>query len=237
MDKETRFRHIVGYKTGVDLWVRTAPQNETPPRTEQGNWFLRTWYDRTDLSPLFQRFYDLGPEVKKHWRKVIHHYVTSEEIMSTLRENALAASVSFSALEGLTRSIINTYPCKNDWLNDDLSLKRGKGIIAAIEMAARLEFGPHSRIFREASEQIYQIRNATFHTDLAAEEDPLNAYYRWNASQTLVEIFLLHKMGLDKIPNRTDLGTFNVNGKDMYQDMLKEWLDFSLTNYNINPNE
>ena len=69
------------------------------------------------------------------------------------------------------------------------------------------------------------------------DEDPLNAYYRWNASQTLVEIFLLHKMGLDKIPNRTDLGTFNVMGKDMYQDMRKEWLDFSQTNDDTNPNE
>lgn len=235
--QRTQFRHIVGYKNGVDLWVRTAPPSETPPKTEQGNWFLRTWYDRTDLSPLFQRFYGLEPEVKKHWRRVIHRYAGSEVIMGTLQDSALAASVSFSALEGLTRSIISTYPCKDEWLNEYLRLKGGKGIIDAIEMAAQLEFGPHSQTFREASEQIYLIRNATFHTDLMADEDPLNAYYRWNASQTLVEIFLLYKMGLDKIPNRTDLGTFNVNGKDMYQDMRKEWLDFSLTNDNSNPNE
>lgn len=235
--QKTRFRHIVGYKDGVDLWARTAPQNETPPKTEQSNWFLQTWYDRTDLSPLFQHFYNLEPETKNHWRKVIHQYVTSEEIMGTLRESALAASVSFAALEGLARSIINTHPCKNEWLNNYLSLKRGKGIKDAIEMAAQLEFGPHSKTFREASERIYLIRNATFHTDLMNDEDPLNAYYRWNASQALVEIFLLSRMGLDKIPNRTALGTFNVMGKDMYQDIRKESLDFSLVNDISNSDE
>ena len=67
--QRTLFRHIVGYKGGVDLWVRTAHQNETLPKTGQGNWFLRTWYDRTDLSPLFQCFYDLEPEVKKSLAK------------------------------------------------------------------------------------------------------------------------------------------------------------------------
>ena len=235
--QKTRFRNIMGYKDGVAMWARTATQNETPLKTEQGNWFLRTWDDRTDLSPLFQRFYDLEPEVKNHWRKVIHRYATSEEIMGTLRDSALAASVSFSALEGLTRSIISTYPCKDDWLNEYLRLKRGKGIIDAVGKTAELEFGPHSKTFREASERIYLIRNATVHTDLMTDEDPLDAYYRWNASQTLVEIFLLHKMGLDKIPNRTDLGMFNVMGKDMYQDMRKEWLDFSLTNDDSDLNE
>ena len=224
--QHARFHTIVGYKDGIDLWVRTSPQRETPFRTQQGNWFLRTWYDPTDLSPLFQRFYGLDPDVKKHWGKVIYQYASSEEIMGTLGESALAASVSFAALEGLTRSIISTYPCKNEWLKDDLSLQNGKGIKSAVEMVAKREFGQHSQTFREASEQIYTVRNATFHTDLTFTEDPVNAYHRWNASQALVEILLLSQMGLEKIPNRTAHGTFNVMGKDMYEDIRKEELNF-----------
>ena len=224
--QHARFHTIVGYKDGIDLWVRTSPQRETPLSTLQGNWFLRTWYDPTDLSLLFQHFYDLDPDVKKHWGKVIYQYANSEEIMGTLGESALAASVSFAALEGLTRSIISTYPCKDEWLKDDLSLKNGKGIKNAVEMVAKREFDRHSQTFREASEQIYTVRNATFHADLTSDEDPINAYHRWNASQALVEILLLSQMGLEKIPNRTAHGTFNVMGKDMYEDIRKEELNF-----------
>ena len=208
------------------LWVHTLPQRETPLSTQQGNWFLRTWYDRTELSPLFQHFYGLDPDVKKQWRKVISQYASSEEIMGTLGESALAASVSYAALEGLTRSIISTYPSKDEWLKDDLSLKNGKGINNAVEMVAKQEFGQYSQTFREASEQIATVRNATFHTDLTSDEDPVNAYYRWNASQALVEILLLSQMGLEKIPNRTVHGTFNVMGKDMYENIRKEELTF-----------
>ena len=224
--QHARFHTIVGYKGGVELWVRTSPQRKTPLSTRQDNWFLRTWYEPTDLSPLFQQFYGLDPYVKKHWGKVIYQYAKSEEIMGTLQDSALAASVSFAALEGLARSIISTYSCKDEWLKNDLSLKTGKGIKDAIEMVAKREFGEHSRIFREASEQIYTVRNATFHTDLTSDEDPINAYYRWNASQALVEIILLSQMGMKKIPNRTAHGTFNVMGKDMYADMRKEELAF-----------
>ena len=191
---------------------------------------MRTWYARTDLSLLFRNFYGLAPDVKKHWVKVIHQYANSEEIMGTLQDSALAASVSFAALEGLTRSIISISPCKVEWLKGDLSLKGGKSIKDAVEMIAKWEFGQHSQIFRKASEQIYAIRNATFHTDLTADEDPRNEYYRWNASQALVEILLLSQMGLKEIPNRTSLGKFNVMGKDMYEDIRKEELVFEQRN-------
>ncbi len=221
-----RFRSITGYKDGWAWWVRTYPQSETQIKTLQGNWFLRPSYFPIELSPLFQNFYGLAPDVKKHWRKVISQYVTSEEIMGTLRKSSLAASVSFAALEGLTRSIISTYPCKDEWLKKDLSLKRGKNIKGAIEMVANQELGRHSKTFREASEQISTIRNATFHNDLTSDEDPINAYHRWNASQALVEILLLSMMGLKEIPNRTALGTFYVMGKDMYEDLRKEQLNF-----------
>ncbi len=224
--QNTRFHTIVGYKDGTDLWAMISPDTRMPLKTRRDNWYLRTWYDPVELSPLFQRFYDLAPDVKAHWKKVIYQYVTSEEIMGTLLESRLAASVSFAALDGLTRSVISTYPCKGAWLKDDLRLKSGKGIRAAITMVAKQEFGPHSETFREASEQISRVRNSTFHTDLSSDEDPTNAFYRWNASQALVEILLLKQMGLNRIPNRTAHGKFNVLGKDMYQEMRKEELDF-----------
>ena len=235
--QKTRFHTIVGLKDGMDLWARASPESETTLKTQQSNWFLRTWYDPIDLSPLFQHFYGLAPEVKKHWKRVIYQYAMSEEIMGTLRESALAASVSFAALEGLARSIINTYPCKKEWLRNNLSLKRGKGVIDAIEMVAEREFARHSKTFREASEQISMIRNATFHTDLTADEDPVNAYYRWNASQALVETLLLSQMGLEEIPNRTAHGKFNIKEKDMYENVRKEELTFEYGDVNSHHDE
>ena len=218
---------IIGYKDGVELWVRTSRQSEPPLKTRGDNWFLKN-RGRIDLSPLFQRFYDLAPKTKNHWRKIIYQYASSEEIIGTLKRNALAASISFAALEGLTRSIISTYPCKNEWLKKDLSLKRGKSIIPAIDMVANQEFGRYSKTFKEASEQIYEIRNATFHTDLLSDEDPANAYYRWQASQALVELLLLRQMGMDlgEIQNRTRHPKFEIMGYDMFEDVRKEELTF-----------
>ena len=105
-------------------------------------------------------------------------------------------------------------------------MKRGKSIIPAIDMVAKQEFGRYSKTFKEASEQIYEIRNATFHTDLSSDEDPVNAYYRWQASQTLVEVLLLKQMGLEKIPNRTVHPKFEIMGEDMFEDVRKEELTF-----------
>ena len=44
-----------------------------------------------------------------------------------------------------------------------------------------------------------------------------NAYHRWNASQALIEILLLSKMGLKEIPNRTEYPRFAIMGLDMYK--------------------
>ena len=217
---------ITGYKDGTIEWVRTFPQIETSTKTLQSNWFLQTMRSPIDLSPLFHRFYSLSPEVKNHWRKVIDQYASSEEVMGTLRNSSLAASISFAALDGLVRSMISTYPCKDEWLKDDLSLKRGKSINRAIELVAKQELGRHGKTLEGAAEQIFQIRNETFHTDLGSDEDPVNAYYRWNASQALVEILLLGRMGLEEIPNRTAFGKFKILGMDMFEDVRKEELTF-----------
>ena len=114
---------------------------------------------------------DYAHEVKAHWQRVIDHYATSEEIMGTLGETAIAASVSFAALEGLTRSFISTYAERDEWLNKDLTLKRGKRIIDAIEIVAKEELGAHEKVFKQASQDIYNVRNQTMHLDLKADED------------------------------------------------------------------
>ena len=147
---------------------------------------------------------------------------------SGLGEAEIAASVSFAALEGLTRSIISTYADKDQWLDNHLRLNRDKGgIVKAVEMVAAREFGRHSNTFRKASKEVYRVRNATMHMDLISDEDRRNAYHRWNSSQALIEILLLGKMGLQHIPNRTAHGKFEVMGKDMYEGMRKEELDFA----------
>ena len=155
-----------------------------------------------DFTTQFQHFYRLPSDIKKQWQKIIYYYILSEEIAGTLQEDTTAASVSFSALEGLTRSIISTYQDRDQWLREDLRLKQGKGILNAIKMVAQREFGKHSEVFAMASRQIRDVRNATMHLDLTSDENPRNAYFRWDASQALIEILLLKKMGMTEIPNR-----------------------------------
>ena len=209
-------------------WAIVPRRQTTETKTLNQNWFLRSRGD-VELSGLFYAYCNLPPDVKTHWQRVIDQYAMSEEIMGTLRATAIAASVSFASLEGLTRSFISTYSQKREWLNKDLSLKRGKGIIKAIEMVAKEELGAHEEVFRQASSEIYQVRNHTMHLDLVADDNAENAYHRWNSSQALIEILMLAKIGLTEIPNRTALGTYNIMGQDMFEDIRKEELDFRQT--------
>ncbi len=214
-------------------WAIVPAQQKNLPTTLNGNWFLRSRAN-VRLSSPFQSYCNLAPEVKEHWRRVIDQYATSEEIMGTLGETAVAASVSFSALEGLTRSFISTYEVKDEWLDKDLKLKPRKKIIEAVEMVAKKELGAHETVFEQASRAVYSVRNQTMHLDLEVEEDANNAFHRWNSSQALVEILMLAKMGLKGIPNRTAHGVFNVLGEDMYGEVRKEELVFDQT---VNPSE
>lgn len=239
-------QQIKGKQKNSLIWIEIFGQPKIFPKTYGGNWFLRceihgSCFDSIELQ--FQHFYKLSAEIKKQWKKVIDHYVTSEEIIGTLRTTSafsIAASVSFSALEGLTRSIISEYQDRDQWLRgnlekdekvsgkakEDLRLKKGKGILDAIKMVAQREFGKHSEVFAMASRQIRDVRNATMHLDLTSDENPRNAYFRWNASQALIEILLLKKMGMTEIPNRTALGTFRIMGEDMFANQRKEELRF-----------
>jgi len=228
------FQKIDGRKNSHLVWIETFIIPKILPKTNGRNWFLGCLkHKHMDLTPQFQYFYRLPSDTKRQWREVIYHYI-SEEIMGTLGECAAAASFSFSALEGLTRSIISTYQNERDaWLREDLSLRRKKGILDAIEMIAERELGRHSKNFRNASEQIRNVRNETIHLDLNPErlnmnpeENIKNAYFRWKASQALIEILLLKKMGMTEIPNRTALGIFEVMGEDMLAEQRREELSF-----------
>ena len=227
--RNIRYDQING---GAWAIVPRGPKDRT--KTVNGNWFLGSRHD-VDLSSPFQTYCNLAHEVKAHWQRVIDHYATSEEIMGTLGETAIAASVSFAALEGLTRSFISTYAERDEWLNKDLTLKRGKRIIDAIEIVAKEELGAHEKVFKQASQDIYNVRNQTMHLDLKADEDARNAYHRWNSSQALIEILMLTKIGLAEIPNRTAPGTFKVMGQDMYKDIRKEELDLRPTESQTEP--
>ena len=221
-----RFRAIVGYKDGVEQWVVPGRGTLPPAKTYQRNWFTMQWMNPIDLQPLFRTFCEADPDIKNHWRKVINQYADSEAIIGTLGLTTIAASLSFAGIEGLARSIISRLPSKDEWLNENLSLKRGRGPVAAIETAAQEYFGKNSATFKQASREINVIRNATFHTDLTSTESPTDAYYRWQASQCLIEVLLLAQLGLNSIPNRTAHPTFNILGQDMFADRRSEEIRF-----------
>ena len=235
-------KQIEGRKKQDVVWVETFRKWKIFPRTLKNNWFLRyAIHGHFDIETQFQNFYNLPFHIKKQWEKIIRHYILSEEISGTLQVGGItiAVSISFSALEGLTRSIISTYPDKDQWLKEDLSLRGGKGILNAIKMVAERELDRNSEVFTIASQKIYAVRNATIHLDLRSEEDLRNAIYRWNSSQALIEILILKKLGMTNIPNRTGLGTFRVLGEDMFADQRNEELRFDQNspenNYPLSP--
>ena len=218
----------VTHMTG-DGWTKLWGVRPEAMQTRRRNWFSITRHQSGILQALFQRFHNQTLETKKHWGKVIDKYVTSEEIIATFGDSEIAEAVSFAGLDGLTRSIINGYDDKNQWLNGKLELNRlpkkdgGKtGIVDAIEMVLRRALGTSNPELTKPLKQLANLRNATVHTDLQSDPDWSSAYRRWNASQALIEMLLLAKMGLKGIPNRTEYGTFTIMGRDMYKDVRGE---------------
>ena len=191
------------------------------------------WYSisssQTDLSPIFRRFCEQSERTRKQWHKVIQAYTTSEEIANILRRYDVAEAISFSGLEGLTKSIISTYKpeTRDHWLDKKIELKRPKdangnpqGIKDAIELVAERELG--STQLGGILEQTAKLRNTTVHLDLNADEDPKNAYFRWKNCQSLIEVILLAILELKRIPNRTQPGKFEVMGKDILWEQRAE---------------
>ena len=224
---EVQVTHLTG--TG---WTKLRAVRPEAIQTHARNWLsiASIKLQSGTLQALFQKFHNQTPEIKKHWRKVIDKYVKSEEIFSTLGDSEIAGAVSFAGLEGLTRSIINECGDRNQWLNSKLELKsrlpkkdgRKAGIVDAIEVVLRQKLGTSNPELTTPLKQLANLRNSTVHTDLQSDPDRTDAYHRWNASQALIEILLLAKMGLKEIPNRTEYGTFAIMGRDMYRDVRRE---------------
>ena len=218
----------VTHMSGAD-WVKfraVRPQAIQPMR---GNWLLIARHGSINLEDLFQKFHSQNAETKKHWRRVINRYATSEEIIATLDDPETAEAVSFAGLEGLTRSIISGYDDKSQWLTNNLELKRKKrkggdraGIVDAIDMVLNHEMATESPNLDQTLAELAKLRNSTMHTDLSSHPDQANAYHRWNASQALIEFLFLGKMGLERIPNRTAYPTFAIMGLDMYKHVRME---------------
>ena len=186
------------------------------------NWYLLS-SDRIDIGSIFQRFCALPEQSRIHRRKVIQTYVTSEEIVNILGRYQVAEAVSLSSLEGLTKSIINTYEreTREQWLDKDFELKHPRnangnrqGVKDAIELVAERELG--STQLNIALERITKLRNTTVHLDLQAEENLEDAYFRWQNCQALVEVIMLATLELKEIPNRSQPGKFQVMGNDMF---------------------
>ncbi len=201
------------------------------PSHQGRNWYLPR-SDRTDIKLIFERFCDLPERIRIQLRKVIQAYITSEEIANVLRRFEAAEVVSLSSLEGLTKSVISTYEqqIRDQWLTKNLGLKHPKdakgepqGLKDAIELVAKRELG--STQLKVVLEQITKLRNTTVHLDLNAEEDLENAFFRWLNCQSLVEVILLAILGLEKIPNRTQPGKFEVMGQDMLWKQRGEAID------------
>ena len=219
----------VTHMTGTS-WTKLWGGRPEAVQPRARNWFSTAEYQSGVLQALFQRFHNQTPETKKHWRKVIDKYVTSEEIIATLGDSEIAGAVSFAGLDGLTRSIISGYDDKNQWLNSKLGLKsrlpkKGGGrtdIVDAIGTVLKRELATLNPELTKPLKQLKNLRNATVHTDLQSDPDRTNAYHRWNASQALIEFLLLAKMGLKEIPNRTEYGTFSIMGRDLYRDVRRE---------------
>lgn len=195
------------------VFPRWPKENQSPAR----NWFTMMT-SPSDVPSLFNAFCNLSNELKRHFHKVIRKYVTSEALGRMSRAEMLeeAASVSFAGLEGLTRSIISTYPCRDKWLENNLMLRRGKGIRYAAEMVLKKELG--GLIDQDTLvSALASVRNATTHTDLEADvDDYTEILFRWEQCQFLIEALVLARLGLGEIPNRTTRGKFLIRGKDMF---------------------
>ena len=214
-----------------DGWVKLGAVPPDAAKTLGENWCLLTSrYRPIDLCVLFQRFNDQSVAVKSDWRKVIDRYAASEEIIGTLGDVEIAEAVSFAAIDGLTRSIISEYSDKDQWLDnklklkDDLKRENGEdaGIVDAIELVLKRELGTENPNLRKMLGRLAGLRNSTVHTNLRSNPDMSKVYYRWTASQMLIEVLLLSKLGLKEIPNRTAYPRFAMMGLDIYRNARAE---------------
>ena len=183
-----QFSMVEGHSSSVNgpmaPWGRVFPHWPAEGQSTARNWFTMTT-SPCDVPSLFDSFCLLPDGLKQHFHKVIRKYVTSETLGHMSRAEILeeAASISFAGLEGLTRSIISTYPCRDKWLTKNLKLRRDKGIRDAVEMVLKKELG--GLIDQDTMvSALASIRNATAHTDLEADvDDYTEILFRWEQCQ------------------------------------------------------
>ena len=216
-----QFSMVEGHSSSMNCpstpWGTVFPHWSEEDQSPARNWFTMTT-SPCDVPSLFDAFCRLPDGLKRHFDKVIRKYVTSETLGHMSRAEMLeeAASISFAGLDGLTRSIISTYPCRDKWLKKTLMLRPNKRIRDAVEMVLKKELG--GLIDQDTLvSALASVRNATAHTDLEADvDDYMELLFRWEQCQFLIEALVLARLGLSEIPNRTSRGKFQIRGKDMF---------------------
>lgn len=189
------------------------------------NWFLSS-EGGVDPSPPFEKFCSMPLDRKRHFRKVIERYVESETILATIGLFEEATAVSFSGLEGLVRSVISTYPCRDKWLKRvtlelKVNSKRGVTTQKAIELVVTKEFGRLAQQ-EDLVRAIREIRNSVVHTDLIGNDaNSQKTFNRWKACQLLIEAILLSQLGLKSIPNRTQPERVKILGQEVLSEARK----------------
>ena len=191
--------------TGVDI----------PGEWHSHNWFLRPPHVDADINPQFRAFCDLDVKNKKAYQRVIETYASSEKVFCLVGSSAIAASLSYAALDSLARAITAEYPDSKEWLEDNLEVKRGKRLKEVIELVALRELN-ENEAFKQVSQIVAAIRHNTFHADPTKEPpDWTESRNQWDNNQTMVEMLLLKRLGMKSIPIRASVPTFLIHGKDM----------------------
>ena len=194
------------------------------------NWFLRQSRQPMVVNPQFQTFCALDTKTRNRYQRVIETYAYSEQVFSLVGSSAIAAAFSYAALDSLARVITATYPDWKDWLKDNLEVKRGKNIQQVIEHIAGCEL-KESEAFNEVSKIVAAIRHNTFHADPTKEPpDPIESYRQWENTQTMVEMLLLKRLGMEEIPIRASIPTWLVYGKDMLAEARQSSIAEKLAN-------
>ena len=208
----------VGYDTlntptwGVQIRDTTV---DIPENSPSRNWFLLPRSGAIALSPQFQAFCDLDTQTKKRYQRVIEAYTYSEQVYALGGSLAAAASLSYAALDSLARIIAATYPDHRDWLTKNLEVKRGKYLNQIIDLVAERELNEVEG-FKRAARAVTKTQHNMFHADPTKESpDWRESWHQWVNTQTMVEILLLKRLGMQEIPVRASVPTVRINGIDM----------------------
>ncbi len=203
---------------------------DIPEDLHSHNWFLSKSRRPTAINPQFQAFCELDTKTKRSYQRVIEAYVYSEQVFALVGSSAVAASLSYTALDSLARVITSGYKDSKDWLRPDLRLKQRKHIEDVIKLVAKRELQEH-KAFSQASQIVSEIRNNTFHADPNKISPDWNkSRHQWDNTQTMVELLLLNRLGMESIPIRASVPKFFIEGKDMLAEARQSSIAEKLAN-------